>query len=90
MSHDVKCISYCRLQSRCLKTLNSHLWTTSWQIYDPQLVAYFLKIRFYWNTATLIGLGIFYGYFRGIVAELGTCNRNPVVHQAYHIYYLAL
>lgn len=50
----------------------------------------FLKIKFYWNTATLIYLHIVYGCFCITTAELSSYDRECMVCKAKNIYYLVL
>lgn len=47
-------------------------------------------VKFYWYTATVIYLLIVYGCFAAITAKLSGLDRNPMVHKAYNMYYLAL
>lgn len=49
----------------------------------------FLKIKFYWNTATLIYLHIVYGCFCITTAELSSYDRECMVCKAKNIYYLS-
>lgn len=48
------------------------------------------KIKFYWTRVMLIYLHILSGCFCSTRAELSSCNRDPMAHEALRIHCLAL
>lgn len=51
----------------------------------------FLQIKFYWNMATLIRLhAIIYSRFHATMAELNSCDRDSLAHEAKNIYHMVL
>lgn len=47
-----------------------------WQTMAVQTRLLFLQMKFYWNTAILIGLLIVYGYFHTVRTEWSRCIRE--------------